>query len=205
MASVKSPSSLTSTAEETAPELHTLGQSPIKNARKHRPAPAPPRSLAALRDPTNDSTTSLPGGILAIDIDASNASSKPPMFSVRKQRSDSTDILETRLGLESHARSNTNNPGEDEPISQDIVRGVDSLHIHLPAPLGFNLQRSTPPSPLIPDATQEEMRTRRKAPPAPPKQRRKPPPAPSRMAGVASMSEMAQGSSMQPWAVVGGS
>jgi hypothetical protein len=221
--------STTSLAEPAISVNAKAGPSaPPKQKQKHRPPPAPPQLAALMHSSTNDSTASLnlPGAGLASDISGASTSTspvngKPPMLSVRKQRSDSTDILETSGGLESHARSG--GMGDDDHSTGSITRMVDSLrirHASNPSPPSVSIlggERTLPPSPLVPSASTPAVMqdgakpARRKAPPAPPvKQRRKPPPAPARVVGVASMSEMTShhggmGHSPQSWTTpVGG-
>jgi hypothetical protein len=194
-----SPTAITSIAEATS------SSASLVDGHKHRPAPAPPR-VALLRAQNNGSTSSLPGSVLAADIDAVSRHSKPPLFAARKQRSDSTDILEVSLGLESHARAGGVTPGADVPLSDPlingVIRGVAEMHVHPDS--AASIVRTASPSPLIPDAASDsQAKPRRKAPPAPPKQRRKPP-APPRVTGVNSMAELGTHSTMQSWAMVGG-
>jgi hypothetical protein len=132
------------------------------------------------------------------------AARRPAHLTVRL-RADSTDLLETSLGLESHARSGGVTPGADySPRDADVdglTRAVDGI-------LSLSAGPVAEPAPMLPpeESGMSGAKPRRKAPPAPPaKQRRKPPPAPSRLQGSPSVDalSMSSRSPLQSWGTVG--
>lgn len=177
----------------------------LSAATKPAESPAPHRALDNLRRAANDSLSSLP-------IPATSglaAGGGPPLLATRKQRSDSTDMLESTIGLESRGArrvQDTLTAAAADPGVEKLTRAVDGIlslsdTMHAPesksGPMSEEEVRSA--SPPVPKPR------RRAAPPAPPKQRRKPPPAPTRKAGgVAGIARIAPSSSqpalMQSWA-----